>query len=93
MLMLRPELERWPEMYAFLTCSLLDLLLIMLNKDYQTTLLGLSTLVVTFASSVFSSATTVVAEEFNIGTVTATLGTSLFVLGYAVGPLSKFHLV
>jgi len=57
------------------------------RKYYQTLLLGLSTLVVTFASSVFSSATTVVAEEFNIGTVTATLGTSLFVLGYAVGPL------
>jgi len=57
------------------------------RKYYQTVLLGLSTLVVTFASSVFSSATTVVAEEFGIGTVTSTLGTSLFVLGYAVGPL------
>lgn len=56
-------------------------------KISQTLLLGISTLVVTFASSVFSSATSAVAAEFGIGSVTATLGTSLFVLGYAVGPL------
>lgn len=53
----------------------------------QTLLLGLSTLVVTFASSVFSSGTQAIAAEFNIGQTVATLSTSLFVLGYAVGPL------
>jgi len=58
-----------------------------MKKYIQTLILGLATLVVTYASSVFSSASTVVAEQFNVGSVVGTLGTSLFVLGYAVGPL------
>ena len=49
----------------------------------QTLLLGLSTLVVTFASSVFSSGTGQIAAEFGISSVVATLTTSLFVLGCA----------
>ena len=49
----------------------------------QTLLLGLSTLVVTFASSVFSSGTGAIAAQFGIGEVVATLTTSLFVLGCA----------
>jgi len=49
----------------------------------QTVLLGMSTLVVTFASSVFSSGTAAIAAEFGIGEVVATLTTSLFVLGCA----------
>ena len=43
----------------------------------------MSTLVVTFASSVFSSGTAAIAAEFGIGEVVATLTTSLFVLGCA----------
>ena len=42
---------------------------------------------VTFSSSVFSTATVPVAEEFGVSTEVTTLGTSLFVLGFAVGPL------
>lgn len=52
-----------------------------------TILLSMTTFVVTFASSVFSSGLRAVAAEFNISTEVATLGTSLFVLGFAVGPL------
>jgi MFS transporter, DHA1 family, multidrug resistance protein len=44
-------------------------------------------LAATFASSIFSAATTAVGEEFNVGREVVTLGTSLFVLGYAVGPM------
>jgi DHA1 family multidrug resistance protein-like MFS transporter len=43
-------------------------------------------LAATFASSIFSAALTAVGEEFNVGREVVTLGTSLFVLGYAVGP-------
>ncbi|KAK4560883.1 hypothetical protein LTR86_005463 [Recurvomyces mirabilis] len=41
----------------------------------------------TFASSIFSSASTAVAMQFHVGREVATLGTSLFVLGYAFGPI------
>lgn len=43
-------------------------------------------LAATFASSIFSAASQAVGEEFNVGEEVVTLGTSLFVLGYAVGP-------
>ena len=43
-------------------------------------------LAATYASSIFSAATQAVGQEFNVGTEVVTLGTSLFVLGYAVGP-------
>jgi MFS transporter, DHA1 family, multidrug resistance protein len=49
--------------------------------------MALTTFVVTFASSVFSSALRVVAVEFNVSDEVATLGTSLFVVGFALGPL------
>src|SRR5271170_3676707 len=57
------------------------------RKIWATVLLSLTTFVVTFASSVFSSALKVVAIEFNVSDEVATLGTSLFVVGFAVGPL------
>lgn len=41
---------------------------------------GLMTFVVTFASSVFSTAIGAVAEEYHVGTVVSTLGVSLFLL-------------
>ena len=40
----------------------------------------------TFASSIFSAGTVAIGEHFNVGREVVTLGTSLFVLGYAVGP-------
>jgi len=43
-------------------------------------------LAATFASSIFSPATMAVGEEFKVGQEVVTLGTSLFVLGYATGP-------
>lgn len=39
------------------------------------------TFCITFASSVFSTATFVAAREFHVSTEVMTLGTSLFVLG------------
>lgn len=50
-------------------------------------MLGLMTVCVTFASSVFSSATQATARVFNVSPEVMVLGTSLFVLGFAFGPL------
>lgn len=44
-------------------------------------------LAATFGSSIFSPAATGIEAEFNVGSEVATLGTSLFVLGYAFGPI------
>lgn len=57
------------------------------RKWILTLSLAVMTFTITFASSVFSTATTVVAEEFHISPEVSTLGTSLFVLGFALGPL------
>jgi MFS transporter, DHA1 family, multidrug resistance protein len=57
------------------------------KRVITTILLSVTTFVVTFASSVFSSAIRVVAVEFGVSDEVATLGTSLFVVGFAVGPL------
>lgn len=50
------------------------------------TVLVFDSLAATFASSIFSAATVAVGQEFHVGREVVTLGTSLFVLGYAVGP-------
>ncbi|KAJ5783044.1 hypothetical protein N7457_004818, partial [Penicillium paradoxum] len=42
---------------------------------------------IAFASSVFSAATKVTAEKFNVSTEVMILGTSLVVFGFALGPL------
>lgn len=52
-----------------------------------TMLLALMTWTVTFASSVFSTGTRPVMAEFSISEEVATLGTSLFVLGFGMGPM------
>jgi MFS transporter, DHA1 family, multidrug resistance protein len=57
------------------------------NKLIISSILVWYSLAATFASSIFSAATTAVGEEFNVGREVVTLGTSLFVLGYAVGPM------
>ncbi|KZL64739.1 MFS multidrug transporter, partial [Colletotrichum tofieldiae] len=58
------------------------------RKKWAVTIsLGSLTWVVTFASSIFSTATQVAAEEFGVSVEVMTLGTSLFVLGFAFGPL------
>jgi len=43
--------------------------------------------IVSFASSVFSAATTPVSRLYGVSTEVVTLTTSLYVLGYAFGPL------
>ncbi|MCJ1307371.1 hypothetical protein MMC25_001017 [Agyrium rufum] len=48
---------------------------------------SMMTLVITFASSVFSTATEATAELYGVSDEVTILGTSLFVLGFAVGPL------
>ena len=57
------------------------------KKWIITVVLGFMTFCVTFASSVFSNATFVTAKEFGVAPEVTTLGTSLFVLGFGVGPL------
>jgi DHA1 family multidrug resistance protein-like MFS transporter len=46
-----------------------------------------SSLSATFGSSIFSPAAVGVEQEFHVGTEVGTLETSLFVLGYAFGPV------
>lgn len=62
------------------------------KKWITTVMLGMMTFCVTFASSVFSNATFITAEEYRVSTEVTTLGTSLFVLGFAIGPMvSEFY--
>lgn len=56
------------------------------KKFYTAVMLGFTTLTSAFTSSIFSAAIRPVGAEFEIGSVTATLGVSLFVLGFATGP-------
>lgn len=57
------------------------------KKWLYAAVLGSMTLCVTFASSVFSTATEVTSMQFGVSTEVMTLGTSLFVIGFAFGPL------
>ncbi|KAJ9479051.1 putative Polyamine transporter 3 (putative) [Pseudozyma hubeiensis] len=57
------------------------------RKWALTVLVSMFTVNVTFASSAPSSATQQLTQEFQIGTVTATLITSLFLAGYCLGPI------
>lgn len=59
----------------------------MKKKMLMFTILVFNSLTATFASAVFSPAGTVVGMHFGVNQPTVTLGTSLFVLGYAIGPL------
>lgn len=61
----------WPFKKKIATCSII----------------GFQTACIAWASSIFSPAIPYVAEEFHIGRVVATLGVSLYVLGFATGPI------
>ena len=50
-------------------------------------ILGYTTLVAVFASSIFSSATGAVAAQYHVSTEVGILGISLYVLGFAMGPV------
>ncbi|KAK1821871.1 hypothetical protein LTR12_003747 [Friedmanniomyces endolithicus] len=58
------------------------------RKKWATTFaLGFVTFCVTFASSVFSPGTLATAREFSVSDEVMVLGTALFVLGFAFGPI------
>ncbi|OAL50559.1 major facilitator superfamily [Pyrenochaeta sp. DS3sAY3a] len=57
------------------------------KKLITAAILGFTTLSAAFGSSIFSAATGAIQHKFNVGSVVATLGTSLYVLGFATGPI------
>lgn len=58
------------------------------RKKIVTTLLyGLVTMTATWASSAYSSGTQQIAQHFHVGEEVATLGTTLFLFGFGIGPL------
>lgn len=58
------------------------------HKKVSTTLLyGLVTMTATWASSSYSAGTREIAEHFNVSTQVSTLGTTLFLFGFGLGPL------
>ena len=52
-----------------------------------TVLIAFATLAISFASSAYSGGIAEIMQEFNCSEEVATLGISLFVLGFAIGPL------
>ncbi|KAH1987553.1 hypothetical protein LV164_005085 [Aspergillus fumigatus] len=59
----------------------------MRKRVYISAILGLSTMVVAFASSFFSAAMPAVMQIYGISREVCTLGISLYVFGFAFGPL------
>ncbi|KIY03520.1 uncharacterized protein Z520_00211 [Fonsecaea multimorphosa CBS 102226] len=59
----------------------------MKKKVLTTALYGFTTMTATWASSSYSPGTQQVAEQFHIGTEVSTLGTTLFLIGFGIGPL------
>ncbi|KKY37974.1 putative polyamine transporter 1 [Diaporthe ampelina] len=58
------------------------------KKKVTTTLLyGLVTMSATWASSAYSTGTAQIADEFHVSSQVATLGTTIFLLGFGLGPL------
>lgn len=57
------------------------------KKVYTTVLYGFTTMGSTWASSVFSPGLGQIAEQFDVSTEVATLGLTLLLLGFGVGPL------
>ncbi|KAG9230051.1 MFS multidrug transporter-like protein [Amylocarpus encephaloides] len=59
----------------------------MKKKVLTAIMLGYTTLVSAFTSSIFSTATTTVALEFHVSNEVGILGLSFYVLGFALGPV------
>ncbi|KAG0652457.1 putative transporter [Hyphodiscus hymeniophilus] len=59
----------------------------MRKKILTAVILGYTTLVSAFTSSIFSTATRVVAVQYHVSTEVGILGLSFYVLGFALGPL------
>ncbi|KJZ78802.1 hypothetical protein HIM_01575 [Hirsutella minnesotensis 3608] len=58
----------------------------MRKKVLTAAMLGYTTMTSAFTSSIFSSATAVVAHEYGVGSEVGLLGTTFYVLGFAFGP-------
>ncbi|KAF2447743.1 major facilitator superfamily [Karstenula rhodostoma CBS 690.94] len=50
-------------------------------------MLGFTTLTAAFGSSIFSAATRVIAQQYDVSITVGVLGTSFYVLGFATGPI------
>ena len=50
-------------------------------------MLAFTTFNATFTSSIYSTGISVISQEFNVSTEVGTLGLSLYVLGFATGPI------
>ncbi len=57
------------------------------RKWFCASILGAMTFAATFSSSVFSAAANVTAQEFGVAPETMALATSLYVFGFAMGPI------
>ncbi|KAH7022264.1 major facilitator superfamily domain-containing protein [Ilyonectria destructans] len=57
------------------------------KKWSLTVLVAVATLAVSFSSSAYSGGIVEIKQEFGVSSIVATLGLSLFVLGFTVGPL------
>ncbi|CAI7580151.1 unnamed protein product [Penicillium pancosmium] len=57
------------------------------QKWFYTLLVATATLAVSLVSSAYTGGVAEIEEQFNIGSEVSTLGVSLFVLGFAIGPL------
>jgi len=55
-------------------------------RVFTAVMLGYTTLVSAFTSSIFSTATRTVAAQYHVSTEVGLLGLSLYVLGFALGP-------
>lgn len=58
------------------------------RKLRSAVVLGFDTLVASWGSSVYSAAAMPVSEEFGVGSVVALLGMTLYICGFATGPLA-----
>lgn len=56
------------------------------KKVLTAAMLGYTTMVSSFGSSIFSAATRYIAHDYDVGTTVGLLGVSLYVLGFAFGP-------
>ncbi|POS86336.1 hypothetical protein EPUL_002147 [Erysiphe pulchra] len=59
----------------------------MKKKVLTTAMLAVTTMISVFTSSIFSTAISAVANQYNVSTEVGILGLSLFVLGFAFGPI------
>lgn len=57
------------------------------RRVFTAAILGYTTLVSAFASSIFSTATMAIAKQFGVSTEVGILGVSLYVIGFATGPI------